>query len=187
MLVWTNPNLTCADDVIRYNIYYADNIESPLDSIAFTAPATDTIFFHVMDEGFMLAGCYAVSAVDSFENESALSMKICVDECIGFELPNVFSPNGDNVNDVFISKNLGNVIERVDMKIYNRYGQLVYETQDPAINWSGNFLSSENKVPSGVYYYICDVYEPRITGIEIRSIVGFVHVYGEGQSEEVTK
>ncbi len=63
------------------------------------SPDTDTVFYHRMSEGFMLAGCYAVSAIDSFENESAFSAKICVDNCIMYELPNVFTPNGDGIND----------------------------------------------------------------------------------------
>jgi gliding motility-associated-like protein len=104
-----------------------------------------------------------------------------------YELPNVFSPNGDNHNELFISHNLNNVVEKVDMKIFNRYGLLVYETTDPAINWNGKFRNSDNKVPSGVYYYICDVYEPRISGIEIRTLVGFIHVYAEGHAGETTE
>ncbi len=187
VLTWTNPNNSCADDVVRYNIYYAPDLQSPLDSLTYTAPASDTTYYHRFADGSLMAACYAVTAVDSFENESDLSVKICVDECINYELPNVFSPNGDDINDIFISKNLSNAIEKVDMKIYNRYGQMVYETNDPAINWDGSYRNRSNKVPSGVYYYICDVYEPRITGVEIRSIVGFIHVYAEGHSEEITK
>jgi gliding motility-associated-like protein len=186
VLTWTNPNHSCANDVVRYNIYYASGLGSSFDSLTSVSPATDTVFYHRMDEGFFLAGCYAVTAVDSFENESAYSSRICVDLCTMYELGNVFSPNGDNVNDVFVSDNLNNIIEKVDMKIFNRLGQLVYETTDPAINWDGKYRSSDKKVPSGVYYYICDVYEPRITGIEIRTLVGFIHVYSEGHAGEIT-
>lgn len=187
VLTWTNPNNTCADDVVRYNIYFSPDISTPLDSLTSVSPDTDTVFYHRMTEGFMLSGCYAVTAVDSFGNESAFSVRICVDECILYELPNVFTPNGDGINDVFYSSNLNDVVERVDMKIFNRYGQLVYETSDPAINWEGRFRNSNNRVASGVYYYICDVYEPRISGIEIRTLVGFIHVYAEGYAGETTK
>jgi gliding motility-associated-like protein len=187
LLTWTNPNRTCANDVVRYNIYYtADPSQAP-DSLTSRFSASDTVFYHHIAEGMKLAGCYAVSAVDSFENESPLSARICVDDCIMYQLPNVFSPNGDNVNDVFLSLNLNHVIEKVDMKIFNRYGMVVYETQDPDINWNGDYKNSNKKVPSGVYYYICDVYEPRISGTEIRTLVGFIHVYGEGYAGETTK
>jgi gliding motility-associated-like protein len=187
VLTWTNPNRTCADDVIRYNIYYTNNIENPPDSLTSVSPASDTVFIHHLDDTYLVAGCYFVTAVDSFENESAHSVQLCVDECISYELPNVFTPNGDGFNDIFYSNNPGNVIKQVDMKIFNRYGQLVFETADPQIAWDGKYGDSKNPVASGVYYYVCDVYEPRITGTEIRNIVGFIHVYSEGHSEEITK
>lgn len=187
ILTWTNPNNTCADDVIRYNIYYAPDIASPLDSLTSVSPDTDTVYYHKFAEGITLAGCYAVTAIDSFGNESAYSARICVDDCPLYELPNVFTPNGDGVNDIYYSSNLNNVVDKVDMKIFNRYGQLVYETDDPAISWEGKYRNSDNRVASGVYYYICDVYEPRISGIEIRTLVGFIHVYAEGYAGETTK
>jgi gliding motility-associated-like protein len=187
VLRWTNPNNTCANDVIRYNVYFSQDGSSTLDSLTSTFRATDTVFYHRMAEGLLLAGCYAVSAVDSFENESPLSARICVDECIMYQLPNVFTPNDDNLNDLFRSINLNNVVEKVDMKIFNRYGQLVYETNDPAVNWDGRYRNSNTRVASGVYYYICDVYEPRISGVEIRTLVGFVHLYAEGYAGETTK
>lgn len=186
VLTWTNPNNTCANDVVRYNIYYAKDMSSTMDSLTSTSPASNTEYHHIISEDFMLAGCYTVSAIDSFENESEQSVKVCVDNCIMYELPNVFTPNGDNINDVFISNNLNNFIEKVDMKIFNRYGMLVFETTDPAINWEGNYRNSNSRVPSGVYYYICDVYEPRISGTEIRTLVGFIHVYAEGHAQEIT-
>jgi gliding motility-associated-like protein len=134
-----------------------------------------------MQNGVELAGCYAVTAVDSFENESSQSSRMCVDVCVLYELPNVFTPNGDGINDVYLSKNLNDAIKKVDMKIFNRFGLLVYGTNDPNINWNGKIKSSDRTVSPGVYYYICDVYEPRIVGEVIRTITGFIHVYtGEG-------
>jgi gliding motility-associated-like protein len=187
ILNWTNPNRTCANDVVRYNIYFTRDINGNLDSLTSTFSAADTFYYHRMEGGTLLAGCYAVEAVDSFGNKSPMSARLCVDDCIMFELPNVFTPNGDNVNDKFVSKNLNNVIQKVDMKIFNRYGQLVYETSDPAINWDGSYKNTSTKVPTGVYYYICDVYEPRISGTEIRTLVGFIHLFKEGHAGEITK
>jgi gliding motility-associated-like protein len=187
ILTWTNPNKTCADDVIRYNIYYSQDLGITPDSIAFVSPATDTVFFHRLSAGMSLAGCYAVSAVDSFENESPLSGIFCVDNCSLFELPNVFTPNDDGLNDVYTSINLNHVIEKVDMKIFNRYGQLVKETSDPDINWDGKYRETDVRLKTGVYYYICDVYEPRISGIEIRTLTGFIHIYADGNAESITK
>jgi gliding motility-associated-like protein len=186
-LTWTNPNRTCADDVIRYNVYYSPVMGEDMDSLTTLYAPTDTFFYHRISDGMSLAGCYAVSAIDSFGNKSPLSPYYCVDNCGMYELPNVFTPNDDGINDFFISSNVNNLVQKVDMKIFNRYGQLVKETSDPAIKWDGKFRETNNKVPSGVYYYICDVYEPRISGVEVRTLVGFIHVYAEGYAEEFTK
>jgi len=51
------------------------------------------------------------------------------------------------------------------MKIFKPLRTTVYETDDPGNNLGGKIRNSDNKVSSGVYYYICDVFEPRISGI----------------------
>ena len=162
-------------------------MDANMDSLVSITPATDTLYLHQIQAGMSLAGCYAVSAIDSFGNESPLSSMVCVDNCSLYELPNVFTPNGDQINDIYTSKNINNVVERVDMKIFNRYGQLVFETNHPDINWEGTFKNSNTKLGSGVYYYICDVYEPRISGIEIRTLVGFIHLYADGNAHPIAK
>ena len=89
---------------------------------------------------------------------------------------------------IFITSiNLNHVVERVDMKIFNRYGQLVFETSNPDIEWEGTYRNTDTRLNSGVYYYICDVYEPRISGIEIRTLTGFIHLYKDSNAEPLTK
>lgn len=186
VLTWNNPNLTCANDVIAYKVYYTGSSEFPLDSIIRISGAENTSFVHDIEgEGLeSMGGCYAIAAVDSFNNESELSFVKCVDNCYYYELPNVFSPNGDGINDKFIADNPLDYVKKVDMKIFNRWGILVYQTTDPLINWDGKMQNSNNIVSPGVYYYICDVWEPRISGLELRNIVGFIHVYTKSSSGE---
>lgn len=176
-LVWTNPNNSCASDVESYNIYFKTELDDDLNVINNVTPATDTTFKHYLQTS--LAGCYAVTAIDSMGNESVLSSPIiCVDSCTYFELPNVFTPNGDNINDILKAR-VSPYIEKVDMKIFSRSGTLVFETSDPQINWDGKHKGKNNFVATGVYYYICDVYEQRLTGMEMRNVSGFVHVITE--------
>jgi gliding motility-associated-like protein len=175
-LVWTNPNHSCADDVVKYNIYYSPFLNEAVQLIDSTLSPADTTYYHYLQES--LAGCYAVTAIDSFNNESAFSPLACVDNCIDYKLPNVFTPNNDGKNDFFRPSNYS-FVERVDMKIYNRWGTLVFQTEDPDINWDGKRMNSDQIVSPGVYYYVCDVYENRLTGLEVRNIVGFVYVFTE--------
>ncbi|MGZ4047754.1 MAG: T9SS type B sorting domain-containing protein [Bacteroidia bacterium] len=66
-------------------------------------------------------------------------------------LPNVFSPNGDGANDFFTPITSGD-FDKFDVKIYNRWGQLLYESNDPFFKWNGN--DKTGKAVDGVYYYI---------------------------------
>ncbi len=175
ILTWNNPNLTCADDVIAYKVYYSNHTERNLDSIVRIEGAENTSFEHYPEES--LGACYAVTAVDSFNNESETSYVKCVDDCSYYILPNVFSPNGDGINDVYVADNPSNFVKQVDMRIFNRWGEQVFSTENPDIEWDGRDEKSGDIIVTGVYYYVCDVWEPRISGVEVRNVVGFIHVY----------
>jgi gliding motility-associated-like protein len=82
---------------------------------------------------------------------------ICVDNCPVFELPNAFTPNGDGQNDLFIPYR-ARFIETINFKVFNQWGQLVFSTTDPQINWNGGNNSGKN-VSDGVYFYTCEAYE----------------------------
>ncbi|HHJ09408.1 MAG TPA: T9SS type B sorting domain-containing protein [Bacteroidetes bacterium] len=176
-LMWTNPQHTCGDDdVAYYTVYYKSTIDGELQKLTDIQDPNDTSFLHFPESS--MAGCYAVSATDKVGNVSDLSAVVCVDNCSYYEIPNVFTPNGDNINDILRAKT-HRFVERVNMQIYNRYGMLVYQTDDPLIKWDGKYMGKNTLVPPGVYYYLCDVYEKRLTGTEVRNITGFIHVITE--------
>jgi gliding motility-associated-like protein len=173
-LKWTNKNPYCAEDVVKYRIFFSPVMAERPQLIDSTSSRNDTIYIHYPTGS--LAGCYAVTAVDSFANESEFSEIICVDNCASYELPNVFTPNGDGDNDFWRPTTYA-FVEKVDMKVYSRWGILVFRTSDPDINWDGKQMNSDNIVSPGVYYYIADIYENRLTGLEVRNMVGFVYVF----------
>jgi gliding motility-associated-like protein len=178
-LTWTNPNHSCADDVIGYRIYYSPTLDGAMTLIAEKNNSSDTTYIHIPT--YSLAGCYMVTAIDSFFNESAKTAKTCVDECTYYELPNIFTPDANNQNDYF-KPGPYRFVEKVDMKIYNRWGKLVFKTDNPDIMWDGRDVDTKKVVPDGVYYYICDVYERRLQGIEPRAITGFVQIISTKKS-----
>ena len=72
-------------------------------------------------------------------------------------MPNVFTPNGDNTNDFFnfVSALDPSLFDVREFKIYNRWGQLVYDNDSPDTGWNGEFNGKPQ--PSEVYYYIIRV------------------------------
>ena len=75
-----------------------------------------------------------------------------------YELPNVFTPNGDGFNDVFIPMRITpDLINKAETHIFNRWGRVVYETEDIFINWDGNASGTHLPCAPGTYYYVCDV------------------------------
>lgn len=177
-LIWTNPNnMNCGtDDVVSYNIWYSPTEGGTMSIIATVLVSSDTtITFSNLTS---VAGCYAVTALDTFNNQSAFSNMVCVDNCPEYVLPNVFTPNADGINDFFIPFPY-QYIESIDIKIYDRWGVLVFETTDPAINWDGHDKSSGKLCTDGVYYYTCTVNEIRLEGIVPRKISGFFHLFGK--------
>ncbi len=179
-LTWSNPNSNCADDVVAYQIYYAPVSEQDLQFIQKINDQNELSFTH--SNGNSIAGCYAVASVDSFGNVGPLSDSVCVDNCPVYELPNVITVDGDGSNDLFVPFPY-KFVESIDLVIYNRWGQVVFKSNDPAIRWDGINQSSKQLVPDGVYYYLCDVREIRLSGIETRVIKGFVHVFTSNQKK----
>lgn len=81
-----------------------------------------------------------------------VKMSIDVDVPSAVEIPNLFTPNGDGVNDVFFLK-AANLTE-INIRIYDRWGNLVYytKTENGNIAWDGKNYSGKD-VAEGVYYY----------------------------------
>jgi gliding motility-associated-like protein len=133
-LRWNLPDSSCADDVAAYYIYRGDDDNSLafVDSIASKA---DSSFNHVLTDN--LAGCYAVTAVDRIGNESAFSNVFCIDNCPYYVLPNTFTPNGDGANEIFHPFKPYRFVPKIEMRIYNRWGEEVFKTEDPEIGWDG--------------------------------------------------
>ena len=125
-----------------------------------------------------LAGCYVVTAYDTFGNESSRTAKLCLDNCPLYRLPNTFTPNGDGQNDLFTPILPYFFIDHINIRIFNRWGVLVYETSDPMINWDGRNMQNGKEVEEGTYHYVCEVYESRVAGVVKQSepLSGYIQI-----------
>lgn len=180
-LDWTNPNITCedTDDVASYNIYYSPTEDGEFALIGTTTDAADTFFDHRPGES--IAGCYTVTALDGLGNESEMSNTVCVENCPIYELPNAFTPNGDGQNDMFVPYPYC-FVAQVEFKVFNRWGQVIFETTDPALNWNGENLRGE-QLADGTYYYTCKVFAQTVEGIVplARELSGYIELIRSGR------
>jgi gliding motility-associated-like protein len=162
-LEWVNPMELCeeTDDVVGYRVYYAP-FEG--DDFVLIAELDDSRVTQLDDNPEIgIAGCYAVTAIDTFFNESEFSNIVCVDNCPTYSLPNAFTPNGDGQNELFRPFSYC-FIDRVEFRVFNRWGEVVFTTNDPNINWDGTNLQGQ-PLKEGTYYYSCRYFERRVDGI----------------------
>lgn len=137
----------------------------------------DTSFTH-FGRG-SIAGCYYVTALDSiqYNNESEPSNIVCIDNCEGYyELPNIFSPDFNDINDLYHPILPFKFVESIEIKIQNRWGQTVFETTDPFIYWDGTYQSTGKKCTDGVYFYTIIVNEIKLSGLVPRSFHGNIQI-----------
>ncbi len=177
---WSVPD-SCNYDVDKFTLYYTPVLDGEYQVLA-VLDADVTEYKHYPSD--RMAGCYYINATDPYGNVSESSTVSCVDECSYYELPNVFTPNGDGINDYYHPIGEYKFVEKVDMTILNRWGQVMFETNDPDIMWDGRNKMNGKYVVPGVYFYICEVYEQRLTGLEARHLKGFIHVF---RAEEVNQ
>jgi gliding motility-associated-like protein len=97
---------------------------------------------------------YITPIVDSCESDARSEVTITAAPC-ELLIPNIFTPNGDGLNDVWEFQNVNN--RSLKVVIYNRWGAVI-------ANWKGNQPWDGENIPSGVYYYIIETEEETYRG-----------------------
>jgi gliding motility-associated-like protein len=94
---------------------------------------------------------FVVTGTDENGCSSSDTIYVIVDGEISIFIPNVFSPNGDGENDIF--KVYGPAWESYQMQIYNRWGGLVFDSEDPNMEWDGKHYKNGGDCPQAVFVY----------------------------------
>jgi gliding motility-associated-like protein len=179
-LNWTNPNNSCSDDAVSYSLYYTPFLDSAYSLINFFDNIEDTTFQHQNQYNGVnsIAGCYYITATDSiiYNNESLASDTVCFDNCPNYIFPNIFTPNGDGVNDYFQAMMPIKYIDHIELYILNRWGEVVFKTTDPEFLWDGTASETQQDCPSGTYYFQCIVSNIRLFGIESIELNGHLQL-----------
>jgi gliding motility-associated-like protein len=178
LLDWNDVTDPVCSNIKKYNIYFSEYEDTELHLIAHTDyTVTDYIYNNLQST----AGCFAVAAVNKSGVEGKKSEKICVDDCVYYELPNLVTPNGDSLNDKFKPFPIPRGVEVVKFKVYNRWGGLVFSIDnDIHLNWTGISLDNQ-KVSDGVYYFSAEVkyFRRKNKDDENRVIKGWVQILNQ--------
>lgn len=76
---------------------------------------------------------------------------------------NIFTPNGDGVNDAFRVEFKGDLVNCAEILIFNRWGDVVYTSNVERSGWDG-ITQSGDKAPTGTYFYVIKLSDAEIKG-----------------------
>ncbi len=130
--------------VYDWNLGAGGRSDSPAPTVNYDTPGLYSVVLLAVDE----EGC-------TFSDNFSFEVAFCEPPggC-AYTFPNAFSPNGDGTNDTFgLLSNCpaGNY----NLKVFNRWGGLVFESDNPEAGWDGQF--NGNAAPIEVYFYLASV------------------------------
>ena|GEM_PF-2342985 len=107
--------------------------------------SNDTVF-----NVFMEQGQHSVSFIVNAGKNCTDTVTKTIDVTDSLEIPNVFSPNGDNINDILEFRTNGVTV--YEFTVYNRWGAVIYTVTSKRPFWDG-YSSAGVKMPAGNYYF----------------------------------
>ncbi len=118
----------------------------------YSSPTAETPFYQGFSYSFTISqnqSFYLATVIDSCESTTRSEVKITADRC-ELLIPNIFTPNGDGLNDVWEFQNANG--KRLNVVIFNRWGAVI-------ANWKGNQPWDGGNLESGTYYYVVETDE----------------------------
>ncbi|MEM1215021.1 MAG: PKD domain-containing protein, partial [Bacteroidota bacterium] len=143
----------------RWDFGFPPGSVSPSPFVSFP----DTGLFEVLQIVTHPSGC----------TDTAFALIDVVPE-VRYFLPNAFTPNGDGTNDSFRGK--GVLVGATDFRfmIWNRWGEPIFETNDPFASWNGQKNNVGREQPAGVYLVRVSYRDPRGQAVELKGYVTLI-------------
>ena len=150
-----------ATSIVNAIVNYTDNSSVPTGSIAtwqwnfgdVFATTDGTSSLQNPSHNFTEAGtyCATLTVTTNFGCIDATQLCIVIDPEFTFFIPNAFSPNGDGINDEFYGK--GDHIKEFEISIFDRWGNLIFFTDDINKHWDGKANYGLDIAQQDVYVY----------------------------------
>lgn len=177
------PNLiTIEGSPIADYIFNPDQPSNLIPTVNFTNQSTDAISSYWDFGG--LGSSFEEHPVFTFPDTGMHEVQLIVTHLSGcmdtltqiidvipevrYFMPNAFTPNNDDLNDGFIGKGKLDGATNFNFTIWNRWGELVFETDDPNEAWNGKKKNVGNLSQNGVYLYLVTFTGPRGEQFELK-------------------
>jgi len=131
---------------VSYNWNFYNALTTPISNPVYEFPAIDQAIFKVCLESISQFGCIDTVCKDIFI-ESVLSVFV----------PNTFTPDEDGLNDVFLPVVFGEKFGSYIFRIFDRWGNEVFTTNEVGKAWTGNAMAGEYYVQNDVYAWRIEV------------------------------
>jgi gliding motility-associated-like protein len=145
------------------------------DTVTLTATSPTAEYFLWFDgtvlstHSFFESGNYSVTVSNMCETVSR-NWNMEFDDCnIYVFIPNSFTPNNDAINDVWFPEING--WTEVETLVFNRWGEIVFSSENPKSPWAGEVRNGSYFAPDGVYSYLI---KAKFTNGEAREFRGFI-------------
>uniref|UniRef100_UPI00261D068B gliding motility-associated C-terminal domain-containing protein n=1 Tax=uncultured Lacinutrix sp. TaxID=574032 RepID=UPI00261D068B len=133
-------------EIVSGDTTIEDGIFDPLE-----VELGDYVFSYMIGDG----SCFTTTEVTITVNDDCVVLPCGVD---AFSISKAVTPNGDGFNDFFEVSGVRKCGFVIELKIFNRYGGIIFETTDYQNDWNGSSiktsLGSADKLPNGTYYYV---------------------------------
>jgi gliding motility-associated-like protein len=134
------------------------------DSVKITLTIKDTIIAH-----------FKSTLPDEIDNNNPPGELYQIPETpldtLEIQIPNVFTPNGDGANDVFAPSNADFIVSG-EMQIFNRWGRLIFSTDDLKTGWNGRVGSQI--CSDGVYYWLINYTDKAKRSAQLKGFINLV-------------
>lgn len=143
------------------------NVDAPTITFANTSTGADHYFWNVAD----LFSTTDLNTVFTFDNKEPDMYEVCltaynynecsdticqtvvIDDVLFTYIPNAFTPDGDDVNDVWWPSANIPVRTNYELLVFDRWGQVVFNTTDPYMPWEGSYQNGGETLKSDVYAF----------------------------------
>lgn len=129
--------------ITYYHWEFGDGFDYKNDTSSLKNPSHD----------FNYVSVYPVTLIETnvYGCTDTITKNVTVLEDFTLYIPNAFTPNGDGLNDVFLPKGMGFKAESYEMLVYDRWGNVIFKSNDVNKGWDGTFKGTS--VQSDVYVY----------------------------------